>query len=61
MTSYCEVVKQLLNMYATEEIIVQPDVDIIEYKQQQDLNKVDYLHAELWTKDLRWGPVHDEY
>lgn len=42
LTSYCQVVHNLLNNYATDNIIVEANADIMNYKQPQDLNAIDY-------------------
>lgn len=49
LTSYCQVVNDLLSVYATDNIVTDADVDIMKYKQLLALRTGYYLHS-LWTK-----------
>lgn len=60
LTSYCQAVRYLLNTYATDDITFEADAHIINYRQLQNFNALDYLQS-LWKKALRCGPVYDEY
>lgn len=60
LTSYFQVSSYFVNTYATDDIIVEADVDNINYRQLQDVNDVDYSQSP-WTKVLSCGSVYEEY
>lgn len=60
LTSHCKGVNYALKFYATDDIITEPNQDIISCKQTNALNIMEYLQL-LWTKALRCGPEYDDY
>lgn len=47
-------------MYATDDIITEDDIDIMNSKQPADQSAVEYVQA-LWTKALCCRPVYGKY
>lgn len=60
LTSYCEVVNNLLETYATDDVIVETEAEIMRY--QQPWNKTPIEYAELLcSKALGCDRIYDKY
>lgn len=60
VASYCEVVKYLLETYATDDITAETDDDMIQRTQPSNSSPEEYAEA-LWNKALKCHREYDEY
>lgn len=59
LASYCQAVNYLLATNATDNVIAEDDLEIMNFRQPAGLSAVEYVQA-LWTEALRCGLVYDE-
>lgn len=54
LTSYWPVLNSLLAKYVFDDIIVEADTEMMDFKDMDGPRKVEYVQA-LWSKDVRLG------